>query len=535
MDTVRDPGEEKEIEYKFLLAEPEAGSAVIDSLKSNGYRLSQLRILHQQDLYLDTFDWRLYRHGLSLRLRTIDHTTLYTLKGLGKVKDGRAERREVEVEVEEAVKDPSEVSVKRIREEIDGIIHPRRLIGQLIVRTQRQPYRVQCPDGTVVELAFDTTNFSARGLNRPRRAQRLYELEAELKKGPEAGLEALGGLLTGLTGLTPSRHSKLETAIERLGILFPARSAPEDLRVKLEDRLDRALQKILSFQLLRLLENVPGVLADIDTEFVHQARVATRRMRSAIRLFREAVPERIAQDLAGELSWIGALFGAVRDLDVFLLNLPGVFGAIEKAPERSTRTLAQHIRQRRTALLDQLREGLGSSRYKRFCSRLRAFIERPAAKNPSAPLALASVHAFASSKIPEHFHAVLTRGRKVLEKPKLKNFHRLRIEFKRLRYACEFFTTAYGDALRGFIDETVKVQDCLGEMQDTVFVRTLIDGLLSEWKGSVLDPRLLFMLGEIYELQGGIARKKEAEFQHIWNYFDQDATRAALAAALKRT
>jgi triphosphatase len=525
--------ETREIEYKYLLPEPESGTAAVNLLRSKGYRISQRRMIRQEDLYLDTFDWRLFRQGLSLRLRRANAKTFYTLKSLGKIEGGRAERREVEIEVPGGVSNPAAVPVKEIRQEVAEIIYPRSLIGQLIIRTQRQPYLVTCPDDAQVELVFDATSFTARGLNKPRRTRRLFEMEAELKKGEPSGLETLQLNLAGHFGLTPSRQSKLETAIERLGIKFPTKNPPAQLEVKSDDRLDRAVQKILSFQLVRFEENIPGVLQDIDTEFVHQARVATRRMRSLIRLFGGAIPEKTAVYFMGELLWLGSLFGGVRDLDVFLLNSRSFTGVIKIAPRRGVETLTRYIEDERSARLVELKAGLALARCRLFRSRLSAFAGRTLPKNPSAPLALALVQNVAPHVITQRFDAVISQGRKVLAKPKLKNFHKLRIQFKRLRYASEFVSPVYGAALHAFIGEMVKIQDCLGDLQDTVFTRSLIEGLLKVWKGRVLDPGLLFMLGEMYELQGEIARTRQAEFQNIWKRFDQEATRAALAAALK--
>jgi len=247
--------------------------------------------------------------------------------------------------------------VKEIQAEIAEIISPRCLIGQLAVRPERQPYMVTCPDGAQVELVFDAASFLARGMNKPRRARRLFEME---------------------------------------------------------------------------------------------------------------------------------------------------------------------------------KAGLGSSRYRLFHSRLLAFTRRALVKNPSAPLALAPLHKVAPPVISARFDAVIAQGRIVIAKPELKNFHKLRIQFKRLRYACEFVSSAYGDALHAFIGETVKIQDCLGDLQDTVCTRSLIDRLLREWKGSILAPRLIFMMGEMYELQREIARLKQTEFQEIWKRFDQEATRKTLLSALMR-
>ena len=59
---------------------------------------------------------------------------------------------------------------------------------------------------------------------------------------------------------------------------------------------------------------------------------------------------------------------------------------------------------------------------------------------------------------------------------------------KKLRYASEFMATAYEGTLDAFIERTVEIQDCLGELQDTVFTRKFIEGLLEDWKGKLVDP-----------------------------------------------
>jgi CHAD domain-containing protein len=130
--------------------------------------------------------------------------------------------------------------------------------------------------------------------------------------------------------------------------------------------------------------------------------------------------------------------------------------------------------------------------------------------------------------ITEKFDAVIQQGHRVLAKPKLKQFHRLRIQMKRLRYACEFMAPAYEGALDSFIERTVEIQDCLGELQDTVFTRKFVDSLCADWEGKLVDPDLLFILGEIYQLQAEIARERRERFGKIWERFSSEETAALL-------
>jgi CHAD domain-containing protein len=103
---------------------------------------------------------------------------------------------------------------------------------------------------------------------------------------------------------------------------------------------------------------------------------------------------------------------------------------------------------------------------------------------------------------------------------------------KRLRYLSEFVAPAYEGALDAFIERTVEIQDCLGELQDTVFTRKFVDSLRDDWKGKLVDPDLLFILGEIYQLQAEIARERQEAFGKIWEQFSSEETVALLKEVL---
>ena len=521
-----------EIEWKVGLPGPEAESAVVTCMQEHGYGVEALDPVRNLDTYLDTFDWSLMKNKLALRYRVSNGSAMYTLKSIGSIEDGIAKRTEREIPLDRPVDVPALIGVKEIRKLVDGMIFPRKLLEQIQVRTDRRRYRVISPEGAEIELAFDTSGFSLRGLHKPRRAQKLIELEAEIRKGPETALGALASLLSGKFNYPPSTASKLEVAIQRFKIETPSKGPPEKLRPRLDDRLDLALRKILTDQFRRFREQLPGLQRDIDTEFVHQARVATRRMRSALRLFRGAAPESPAAYLEGELKWLGGTLGEVRNLDVFLLNLSRFQGQIEHFPAGRKKAFENWIAQHRRAPLKALGQALESPRYRHFERGILQFLERPLPSRPRAPLAMKPLREVAPLLISEKFDAVIEQGRAVLAKPKLKQFHRLRIQMKRLRYACEFMGPAYDGALDLFIERTVEIQDCLGELQDTVFTREFVDSLRADWQGKLVDPDLLFILGEIYQLQAEIARERRDQFGQIWERFSSEETLTALRGIL---
>ena len=513
-----------EIELKLVLPGPEAESVVVAQIREHGYQVKELDPVRNVDLYLDTFDWSLLKNKLSLRYRLSNGEAMYTLKSLDTIKDGIARRMETEVRLDGPVDAPAELPVKGIRKLIEGIISPRKLLEHIQVGTDRHRYEVLSPEEAEIELVFDASNFSLRGLHQKRRLQKVYEMEAEIHQGSATALESLASFLSAAFHYPPSVASKLEVAITRFKLAPRPKKLPEKLKVRLEDRLDLALRKILAYNFQRFQEQLPGVHQDIDTEFVHQARVATRRMRSALRLFHEAIPQSAVTYLGKELKWLGGKFGTVRDLDVFLLNLSRFKPQVKHFPSKKKKALEQWLEKYRRPPFKALREALELSRYKTFERRFTQFLERLLPARPRAPLAVKRVREIAPLMITEKFESAIEQGRKVLAKPKLKQFHALRIQMKRLRYAVEFMAPAYEGVLTPFIERTVEIQDCLGELQDTVFTRGFVEFLLDDWKGKLVDPDLLFILGEIYQLQTEIAAARRKRFDKIWERFSSQET-----------
>jgi CHAD domain-containing protein len=521
-----------EIELKLILPDPGAEASIVEHLRAQGYKVKQLKAVQNVDIYLDTFDWSLLKKKLALRYRLADGVAMYALKSVGEIEAGIARRMEIEAPLSEPCDEPTDIQVKQIQDMVGEIISPRKLLEHIQIRTNRRRYRLLSPEGAKIELAFDAANFSLRGLHPPRRTRILYELEAELLDGPASAVVTLASFLSHTFGYQPSTASKLEVAIKRFNLSLPGKKLPEKYTVRPDDRLDLAVRKILASQLNRFLEQLPGLLRDIDTEFLHQARVSTRRMRSALRLFREVVPQSTGIFLAGELQWLGGMLGAVRDLDVFLLNLPRFQEQIERFPVKKKKVFEQWIRERRLTPLASLIQALTSKRYVTFERRCRHFLEGPLAIRPRAPLARKRVRDLAPAIINEKFEAVVAQGHKVINNPQLKEFHRLRIQMKKLRYACEFMAPAYDGALDAFIERTVAVQDCLGEIQDAVFTKDFIDNLFEEWKSKLVGPELVFILGELYQLQRAIADERQGKFGKIWERFASAETVGQMQQAL---
>ncbi|MBV8392514.1 MAG: CHAD domain-containing protein [Alphaproteobacteria bacterium] len=216
---------------------------------------------------------------------------------------------------------------------------------------------------------------------------------------------------------------------------------------------DAALRQIVATCRDDLLKNRTIVLESRRPVGIHQTRVALRRMRAALGLFKEAVrgpiEERLLRALAAEAQWLASECGPSRDLHVFMTE------TIEDAPpavKRIANRLARiHLERARAALSDQ--------RFGAFDAQLTAFIEVPAAK-------LGRLDAFAREMLDKRHSKVEQRGRKI-EHLDGKRLHRLRIAIKKLRYASTFLAPAFDSRrAKAYIEATTRLQGALGAMND---------------------------------------------------------------------
>jgi CHAD domain-containing protein len=291
--------------------------------------------------------------------------------------------------------------------------------------------------------------------------------------------------------------------------------------------------------------NVKGALEDLDPEYLHDLRVATRRLRSALRLLAEVLGPRRCDFLRAELGWIGQILGAVRDLDVFIWNLQAQARRLAEAGGIAA-LLAGELGRQRAPARRALCAALASRRFASLMRRLEAVAASPAPRRPRGRHNVPVVEA-APILIQRAQKRVLKLGRTIGPDSPPADLHRLRILFKRLRYTCEFFREAFSDltsgedALADYVQAMVRFQDCLGEHQDAVVAMTRIQELATDMvRRGTLAPERLMDLGGLVQVQREIARKRRGRLRKLWARFDKPSMRkrvqvvgAKAAAALK--
>lgn len=247
--------------------------------------------------------------------------------------------------------------------------------------------------------------------------------------------------------------------------------------------LDRGVTVIDAFKavmwanLAHLQANEGGMLGARDPEYLHQMRVALRRLRSALAVFAPLFPKPVLSPARTGLKWLANGLGPARDWDVLVTEtLPLV--AAEFAAHAGLREFSERCEKLRRAANTRARRAVHSARYRHLVLRLAAWLAQEdwlARMEPSARTALeAPVTDFAARVLERRYAQVRKKGRRLRGLSAIE-LHRLRIAIKKFRYAADFFAGLYdARAARAALKRLSRLQDILGAMNDAATVAKLI-------------------------------------------------------------
>jgi triphosphatase len=266
---------------------------------------------------------------------------------------------------------------------------------------------------------------------------------------------------------------------------------------------DRALRQIVAECHADLLKYRAVVLASRRAIGIHQTRVALRRLRAALTLFRDAVgpiEARLVRAMAAEAKWLAGECGPARDLHVFLTE------TVEDVPLLVKRIAARLARTH----LDRARAGLSGARYNAFDGQLTAFVEA------ALPQGNGRLDEFGRDLLERRHRKVDQRGRH-LSKLGGKDLHRLRIAIKKQRYAATFLRPAFASReAKAYIEATVRLQGALGALNDRTVAAQMLDDIAVAARPSEDVTRLLRQLAK--QADSGEKRRRH-KLERAWKQF----------------
>jgi len=497
---------------KFRLPAGYSQGRLIRESADTSYSTKEERSVTERLTIFDTFDWRLFNNSLAL-YGIGSHLVLHHLSENMIIE--RAHIRSFPVF-------KWDFPDGRLKELLSPIIKVRALLKRAEIASHSTSYRVLNRDEkTVARFVFEE-----------------FRLKPDV---PTMSTHLTLKQVRGYPGLFRTLANKFNemgfpTVGEQdiyLNILETANQKPGDYTPKLKIRLDpnmradEATKILLRFLAKVIKSNVEGIKADLDTEFLHDFRVAIRRTRSALSQIKSVFPEDATDRFRRELAGLGKLSNTLRDLDVYLLHERSYKAMLPDALQEDIKPLFDHLRAKRSEALKDFVSNLNSKRLSRLLREWEAFLNAPATNSPSALNAAVPIINLARKRIYKRYRNVVKLGRLSFENTRGDLLHQLRIECKKLRYLMEFFSSLFPyPKISSLIKQLENLQENLGNFQDVCvqdeYLQTITDEL------PITDTQTKRTILAIGSLIGTLSQKKQTvrgSFSNIFTDFASASNR----------
>ncbi|CAN5461534.1 hypothetical protein BH18ACT3_BH18ACT3_07790 [soil metagenome] len=515
-----------------LVADVPGGRDRSPPRRRSPHSVSEPEAVHRT--WLDTFDWRL--HGANAELQQIDidgRATLELRSSGGRAV--RADGREI-----------ADLAWPAIAETLPGgplqdcvaqLAGIRALQVTARATVRRWTFRAVNGDDKTVARVLVEDEVSLRG-DDDGVSVRIY---VEPLRGYERPARRIGTVLGSLPGVDAAPTSCYERILTAptTGVRRPdAWGGGTDLHLTPSLPAASAVRAMLCSFREAVLINRPGVLEDVDTEFLHDLRVAVRRARSILKLTGDVLTETRVRELATELKWLGDVTTPTRDLDVYLAEIPAMTKRLRAAAPTDLNAFGEHLRKRRGETLDQLRADLTSERFACLLHDWEAVVAEPDEPDPpetdsvdwdsdSEPVLRngLTATALADERLTRAHRRVLKMGAAITPASAPDRLHTLRKRCKELRYLVEVFEPLEMPGARKRALPVLKnLQDCLGEFQDSEVQAAAIRSYAAEMMSSAsAAPGPLLAMGELAAQLDADQRRSRDRFAGIFATF-QNAT-----------
>jgi len=451
--------------------------------------------------YFDTFDWLLSRSGLTLSANRATSSVALTLTGAGEEKvKARAPRLPSFAET---------LPAGPLARRVQPITHIRRLLPQVRISWRAETAAVLNKDRkTVLRLEVGT------GVARDPSSQESHPLPPTLRilplKGYGKDAQRVASFLWRAFGLRGSRRGEMELALSSFG-RTPGKelSAP---RIQLDPGMKGAVAaKTIHRALLSIIQaNETGLIQDLDSEFLHDFRVAIRKTRSALGQIKGVFPPRTLAHFEREFRWLGGRTGPTRDMDVYLLKIPSYQAALPGGVKDQLEPLVRFLERKKKLEHGRLVRTLRTERYARLIEDWTRFLSEPVPEGGESPNAHRPIIELASERIWKAYWKVLMGGEAAGEDAPAEALHRLRIDCKKLRYLLTFFQSLFPPKeMRSLINELKLLQDVLGDFNDIHVQRESLRRFADEMmETGVGPPETLMAMGR---LMGQLETQQEIE------------------------
>jgi CHAD domain-containing protein len=426
------------------------------------------RLIEQEmrTAYFDTSEFRLWRRGISLRHRTGEELGVgtWTAKLPSPSEGPTLDRMEL------SWSGPRESVPAEAARLIQGIIRSSPLHQIVELVTNRRRHLLSDLAGVSRGELDDDTVTVVGGI---RDGLHFRQIELELGTSGDVLVAPVMKQLTA-AGARLGGEQKLAKAVD-LPVRSPQGPGP---RIHRGSRVGDIARGCIATALDRLLDNdLPMRLdpSDPSVEGVHQARVATRRLRSELKLLGGAFDSEWVTQVRVDLKWLGEALGQVRDADV----LAGLFAGEDDGSSFGSdgrNELRSKLEGQRRTHCRELAGVLSSDRYLALLDQLNAAARHLPVDDASQckrPLTRSTIADRAAAKVlpklvGKRWRSLRRAVRGAGRHPSDRELHGMRIRAKELRYAAEIAAPVIGKAARRTAAAAEAAQNVLGDHHDAV-------------------------------------------------------------------
>ena len=311
------------------------------------------------------------------------------------------------------------------------------------------------------------------------------------------------------------------------------RRAPKPVKAELpalvpEATVAAACHAVMNSCFTQLIDNRMPVLKSEDPEAIHQARVALRRMRAAIAIFRDVVPGEALKQIGEEARWLAGEMGPVRDLDVFLGE---IFAPVAKklAEETGVSAYRMAAKAMQGEASQRARRALRGKRFQHWRNHVQSWLAADiapplatAVPSDTAGLLYQPVSEFAATILDRRDRQARRRGKHLARLP-VEERHELRLTLKKLRYAAEFFASAFPHKETArYIKRLARLQDALGYLNDKEVAQPLMAQIEARIKAASanLEADARYVSGLVTGWHEADHEAVERELRQAWKRFD---------------
>src|SRR6202521_2000368 len=471
-----------------------------------GVTVAPAETVRMETVYFDTAELRLARWGVSLRHRAGEGWTLKLAPPKPDSSDRAGMIERDELTFQGGAKKAPEAAIGVVR----AYVRKAELVPVARLSTIRKRVRlVDAAGARVAEVVDDEVSVPAGR----RVAARFREIEVEVTGGDGAE-GVIAPIVSRLRGAGAGAPDPTPKYIRALGprATEPPEVAPQPLPP--EAAAKDVIRAVLAESVAAPLHHDPLVRTGRDPEAVHQARVATRKLRSNLRTFGPLLDAEWTEPLRSELGWLAMGLGAVRDREVLLERMRLRAASLPANDARSAGSLLKLLETEIDALRKKLMVDLDSQRYIDLLERLVLSAHSPNTLPDADQLARTVLPALATTP----WRRLRSAVRQLPETPTDPELHRIRILAKRARYAAEAVAPVVGPDAAAFARAAAKLQTILGEHQDSVTAQAWL-------RAARVSGRRAFVAGQLIALEGIAAGDARAKWPKAWKSLDSKRVR----------